>query len=401
MAPFFGPSSIEPAAELSNFGHGSIYDRLDPKTLLPLDATVSLLGCVGPSCNTTDDRFPGRSQQEVFRRPFDVHTSFIQPADEIFTAIVGGDELRLHHFSWQLGRECFDPPEMTWRSIANGDWDEKLLVPAARHIVTKVTRPIVLALCNEMMGKDFIQACGNYPRYDPECPAAYKAMYSHVRKVFAQEGVTHKHVVWSWQTYNVPVGGSAHNNKTRQLIDDDQLAMTEKDWDDWYVGDDQVSWVGINAFNGAAGSASIRQLYEPFYRWVAAKSVLPFFHAFGTAERSNDLAWRKAWFEELPSLLGPSGPFSRVRVATLYPEDVYDPQTSDESIAGFKWAANSPVFDAFGYANATARSCCGGPNGHAEPCCWEGVSGRGVVPQMAPPRACNWKKAARCGGECA
>ena len=95
MAPFFGPSSIEPAAELSNFGHGSIYDRLDATTLLPLDASVSLLGCVGPSCNPTDDRFPGRSQQEVFRRPFDVHTSFIQPADEIFTAIVGGDELRL------------------------------------------------------------------------------------------------------------------------------------------------------------------------------------------------------------------------------------------------------------------------------------------------------------------
>ena len=399
MAPSLGPNTIQPVAALSSTASASssIYSRLDAHTLLPLDSSVALIGCVGPSCYNTDDgSAPVGSQQAVFGRRFDVHTSFIQPAEHIFTDLGAGDELRLHHYSWQLGRECFDPPSMTWRSIANGDWDAQLIVPAARHIVANVARPIVLALCNEMMSKDFVQACGGFRRYDPECPAAYKAMYWHVQKVFAREGVTHKQVIWSWNTMNVLLDAPARNeSKSRNL------AYGEEDWDEWYVGDENVSWVGINAFSADVRGnnwVTLRQLYEPFYRWVAPKSVQPFFHAFGTAEWYGDHTRKKAWYEELPSLLGPNGAFPRVRVATIYPEMKYDPQTSEESIAGFKWAANSPVFDAFGYANTTARTCCGGPSAAAEPCCWEEAAGEATTtmstgnsgaPQIAPPILCD------------
>ena len=92
---------------------------------------------------------------------------------------------------------------------------------------------------NEMMGKDYAAACGSFPRFSPECPAAYKAMYAHVRAVFAREGVTEKHLIWSWNTFNVP-----------EI--DKHGRPGNRSWDEWYVGDENVSWVGINAFNDPA-----------------------------------------------------------------------------------------------------------------------------------------------------
>ena len=110
-------------------------------------------------------------------------------------------------------------------------------------------------------------------------------------------------------------------------------------------------------------------MYFSFYRWVESKDVLPFFHAFGTAEKPGKInsAWKNKWFQQIPALFGPQGVYPRVRVATFFPGDVYDIQTSNSSITGSKIAANAGIFDAFGYANATAAACCAGGN----TCCFE------------------------------
>ena len=173
--------------------------------------------------------------------------------------------------------------------------------------------------------------------------------------------------MWSWNTFNVPAIDK-HGRPGNHT------------WDEWFVGVSNVTWVGINAFNdptvdpNGTSFVSVRQLYDTFYRWVADKpTIRPFFHAFGTAEKLGHPGWKKAWFEQLPSLLGSGGAYPRIRVATLFPGDVYDIQTSGESIAGAKIAANAPVFNATGRANATAAACCAGTlsNYSALKCCWE------------------------------
>ena len=125
----------------------SVYDLLEPTTLLPRNSSVVLLGCVGPSCDHNGRGEPTHHTEEnMLQRMFDLHTSFIQPSSSIFTDLTGGDENRLHHYSWQLCRRPFDPSNCTWRAIADGAFDKELIVPAARHIVANLTRPIVFAL---------------------------------------------------------------------------------------------------------------------------------------------------------------------------------------------------------------------------------------------------------------
>lgn len=75
----------------------------------------------------------------------------------------------------------------------------------------------------------------------------------------------HLKVVWSWNTFNMPAitKGGKWGNKT---------------WDEWYPGDDAVSWVGINAFtgngpDGIQGYSSVQDIYKVFYLWVEKKQV--------------------------------------------------------------------------------------------------------------------------------
>jgi hypothetical protein len=344
-------------------GSGSIYDALDAD-LLPRNRSLALVGCVGQNCSgDVRHEGTGHSGEGVVQRLYDVHVSFLQPMRSILT--VADDELRLHHYSWQLCRRGFD--RCTWAQWAAGAYDEELLVPAAQHIAS-LRRPIVLAVCNEMMGDSFADACGNASRFSVECSDAYKAAFARVRRVFAEQGAS-KNVVWSWNTFNRPEFQYKQNGVR---------VNGNASWTQWYPGDDAVRWVGINAFNNPysgdpdlTNATSIQELYANFYRWVAHHpTVLPFFHAFGSAEKAGHPGFKKQFLEDLPSLLGPAGVYSRVRAAVLYCGEGYDIQTSGEAIAGAKVAVNAPVFDAFGRANATARLCCEAEP-HPLPCCWE------------------------------
>ena len=239
----------------------SIYDLLD-EHLLPLDQSKVLIGCVGENC-TGDISHEGtkHSGEGVLRRSYDVHTSFIQPMNAIFNVI--DDEERLQHHSWQICRIGFDDPpptgNCTWRDVADGKYDGSLLIPAAQHILTNLTRPIVLAICNEMPSKSYTRDCGAR-----DCSDDYKDMYMHIRDVFASQNVTSKHVIWSWNTFNMPnvTHGGKFGNET---------------WEKWFVGEENVDWVGINAFTGDSTPPdppqwkTAGQLYQLFYQWVSVQ----------------------------------------------------------------------------------------------------------------------------------
>jgi hypothetical protein len=362
-------------------GGSSIYNELD-SDLLPKNRSFALIGCVGTNC-TGDITHEGahRTGEEVLQRVYDFHVSFIQPSSRILAVV--DDEQRLHHYSWQICRTGFDPPGCTWRQVAAGEYDDQLLKPAARHIAA-LNRPIVLAVCNEMMGKSFAAACGNASRYSTTCSDDYKTMFSRVRRIFTKAGAD-KNVVWSWNTFNRPA---------IQVQKSGKRVWGNQSWEQWFPGEDSVSWVGINAFNdpydgnpSLVNASSIRELYANFYRWVASKRrVHPFFHAFGTAEQPGHPGFKKHFLEELPTLLGPTGVYSRVRAAALYCGEGYDIQTSGEAIAGAKVSANSAVFDAVGRANATAKSCCSRIP-HPAPCCWEYKDRRGAAQKLVPQPA--------------
>ena len=366
-------TGLEFEAIAGESGSQSIYSLLDPQTLLPKNKSFVLAGCVGQNCSLTGatKREPTRHSGEgILHRRYDLHVSFIQPQAAILN--LTDDPLRLQHYSWQICRGSMNDT-CRWDQIADGEFDDSLLIPAARHIIASLSKPIVLALCNEMNSKSFANACPlNVSRYSTACSDSYKRMYAHVKDVFEREGVNSDasapRVVWSWQTFNE--GGEPEDSKRM--------------WDQWYVGDDNVSWVGVNAFNelnaadpSGANFTTVRELFEPFYEWTQSKhNVHPFFHAFGTDEKPGHAGWKKAWLEALPGLLGPtssSSVFPSIRAAVLYCGENYDIQTSGEAIAGAVVAMNAPVFNAFSHVNRTAALCCGGAEGGDAPetCCWE------------------------------
>ena len=184
---------------------------LNRRTLLPLNPDTVLIGCVGQNCSRTGQtRFePTRhSGEEALRRTYDMHVSFVQPMHAYNK--MQDDPLRLHHYSWQICHNDMDPATCRWRDVANGHYDQALLVPAAKHIMANLTNPIVLAICNEMNSKVFAGACGsNVSRYSLACAKDYKDMYHHIRAVFEREGINsdpeNPDVVWSWQTFNMCV----------------------------------------------------------------------------------------------------------------------------------------------------------------------------------------------------
>jgi hypothetical protein len=119
--------------------------------------------------------------------------------------------------------------------------------------------------------------------HDPRAgnSSEYLRMFSHIQTVFAREGITAAHIVWSWNTFNMPA--IAPNGK-----------WGNQTWDEWYPGDDAVSWVGINAFTGDGpeingegpeftgdgsglhsqqGYNSVQEIYASFYLWVKDKRV--------------------------------------------------------------------------------------------------------------------------------
>jgi hypothetical protein len=335
----------------------SIYNLLDDD-LLPINKSTVLIGCVGPNCTGDSKSEPTlHNNEQVLQRVFDVKVSFIQPMHDILQ--IQDDELRLHHYSWQICRIGFDNPppngNCTWRSVADGHFDASLLIPAAKHILT-LHRPIVLAVCNEFNSQHtYTQICGGKMF---NCSHDYHDMFNHVQKIFKDQGVTSKNVVWSWNTFNMPAI-------------DKHGKMGNATWDLWYPGDDKVSWVGVNAFTGINGDGyqSVQQLYSNFYQWVKNKNVHPFFHAFGAYEFASKPGWKKGWFEAITELVGPSGAYNKVRAAFIFSGGGYNMQTSGEAIAGAKASFNSPVFNGLGYANSSAAVCC-----RADPpgkCCWE------------------------------
>lgn len=302
---------------------GSIYDMLD-SDLLPLNKSTVLLGCVSPNCSKPHGP-SGQSDEDVIGRLFDMRVEFIQPMETIMN--LTSDEDHLWHHSWQICRPEFS--KCRWADVAAGQYDETLLIPAARH-VRSLARPIVFAVCNEAMAKDYREAgVGN--------ATDYLAMYSHVRAVFARENVTN--VVWSWNTFNRPKVAKGGQPGSKM-------------WDEWYPGDESVDWVGINAFSGGQGEnfTSISELYANFYDWVKDKDVLPFFHAFGTAEKPDDTEWKAKWVEELPQLVGPGGMYPKVRAAAWYTGAWNDIQSSPKSASAFARTSHNPVFNAFGRA---------------------------------------------------
>ncbi len=141
------------------------------------------------------------------------------------------------HFAWTAKLWSNQKATPSWKDIAAGKDDARVIIPEAKRLAAQKT-PFFIDWDHEMDGKT---------RSTWGTPADYVAAYRHIHAVFARYGVTK--AVWAW----VPTGWKGNYNKVGK----------------YYPGNDVVDWIGWDPYNGSVkGWQTPQQVFATFYDWV-------------------------------------------------------------------------------------------------------------------------------------
>jgi hypothetical protein len=190
---------------------------------------------------------------------------------------LGADGSRTLYFAW-TSKAWATGTAASWASIAAGDYDQSVILPAAQRIKAW-GHTVFIDFDHEMDGRT---------RTTSGTPAEYVAAHRHIHDVFEAAGVTN--VVWAW----VPTGTMANRDLIRAM----------------YPGDAYVDWVGYDPYNFYTCNGSRWQTptesLQPFYDWLSAnitsdKPIL--LGEYGTVSDANDPARARQWYADLPAAL--------------------------------------------------------------------------------------------------
>jgi hypothetical protein len=185
---------------------------------------------------------------------------------------------RIPLYDWET-RDFAAGTYLRWSAIAAGRYDDSVVIPQAQRLKA-YGKPVMLGLDHEM---DI-----SYPKHGS--PAEYRAMYRHIRDVFAAQGVGN--VVWVWD-----VTGWLGSNRG-------DLVKS------FYPGDDLVDWIGYDPYNSGkckgGGWKTFEQTISTFYRWTAANGLGSkplLLQEYGLTPDPANAAASQQWYRDIPSVL--------------------------------------------------------------------------------------------------
>ena len=188
-----------------------------------------------------------------------------------------GDK-RIPLYSWET-RDFRSGAHHRWADVAAGKFDASVIVPQAQRLKA-YGRTVMLGLDHE---QDLTHAKHG-------TAAEYRAMYRHVREVFAAQGVTN--VVWVWATSGYLGDGTGAHVKS------------------FYPGDDLVDWIGYDPYNFNSCHKGPWKTFEKtisrFYTWSAQNGLgnKPLLlQEYGLRADPNDSAKSQQWYRDIPSVL--------------------------------------------------------------------------------------------------
>jgi hypothetical protein len=235
--------------------------------------------------------------------------------DRTFTALAGHGK-RIVYVSWNA-INYKTKKVVSYKSIADGDWDKSVILPEARHL--KAFHQKVFVDFNHEFDAQSQQGKGDAKQY--------VAAYRHIHRVFAHAGV--KNVIWAW----VSTGYLGN------------LWDIKPSW----PGSKYVDWVGYDPYNFASCTGhpwrSPYKTFEPFYHWLRTqpgmkhKPILLGEYASAPGHRL------KHWYASLAKTLKR---LPRIKALFQWSAPTVERcnvslADSSAALAGFAKSANSPV----------------------------------------------------------
>jgi hypothetical protein len=165
-------------------------------------------------------------------------------------------------------------PRAQWADVANGDYDEEIIRPAARR-AAEYGQPLFLAFDHEAEG-------ARHP--DQGDGPEYVRAYRHIYEIFQEEGADN--VIWTW----IQVGWIGHQHTTPTF----------------YPGDEYVDWIGYDPFNYyACRDTEWRTPHVTFGRWYhwlqqngfGDKPIM--LSEYGTVADPEDAGAQAEWYRNL------------------------------------------------------------------------------------------------------
>jgi hypothetical protein len=185
---------------------------------------------------------------------------------------------RIPLYDWET-RDYVAGTYLRWADVAAGKYDDSVVIPQAQRLEA-YGKPVMLGIDHEM---DI-----SYPQHGS--PAEYRAMYRHIRNVFAAQGV--RNVVWVWDVTGW-LGG-------------DRAALVKS----FYPGDDLVDWIGYDPYNSGkcngGGWKTFEQTISSFYQWTEANGLGSkplLLQEYGLTPDPANAAASQQWYRDIPSVL--------------------------------------------------------------------------------------------------
>ncbi|MGP3970704.1 glycoside hydrolase family 26 protein [Streptomyces sp. 6N223] len=172
------------------------------------------------------------------------------------------------------GTDGEESTRVPWADVANGDYDESVIRPAARRIA-EFGQPVFLAFDHEAEGARAPEQ-GDGPEY--------VAAWRHIYEIFQEEGADN--AIWTW----IQVGWIGHQDTVASF----------------YPGDEYVDWIGYDPFNYyVCRNNEWRSPDVAFSRWYvwlqrngfADKPVM--LAEYGTVADPEDESAQAQWYRDL------------------------------------------------------------------------------------------------------